>query len=85
MTKVLVELSMSLDGYVTGPDVSSEEPMGRGGEALHDWTFRGRSAAESEENAHYSGIGAIIVGRRMADLGIGPTYAVLAATDEVDR
>jgi hypothetical protein len=47
--------------------------------------FKGRSAAESEENAHYSGIGAVIVGRRMADLGIGPTYAVLGATDEVDR
>jgi hypothetical protein len=35
MTKVMVELSMSLDGYVTGPDVSPEEPMDRGGEALH--------------------------------------------------
>jgi hypothetical protein len=31
MTNVMVELSMSLDGYVTGPDVSPEEPMGRGG------------------------------------------------------
>jgi hypothetical protein len=51
MPKVLLELSMSLDGYVTGPDVSPEEPMGRGGEALHDWMFKGRSAAESEENA----------------------------------
>jgi hypothetical protein len=85
MTKVMVELSMSLDGYVTGPDVSREGPVGRGGEALHDWMLKGRSAAESEEDAHYSGIGAVIVGRRMADLGIGPTYAVLAATDEVDR
>jgi hypothetical protein len=28
MAKVMVELSMSLDGYVTGPDVSPEEPMG---------------------------------------------------------
>jgi hypothetical protein len=58
--------------------------MGRGGEALHDWMFKGRSAAESEENAHYSGIGAVIVDRRMADLGTGPTHAVLGATDDVD-
>jgi hypothetical protein len=36
MTKVMVELSMSLDGYVTGPDVSPEEPMGRGGERRQD-------------------------------------------------
>ena len=65
---------MSLDGYITGPDVSPDAPMGRGGEALHDWMFEGRSAAESEdfETDHFSGIGALIVGRRMADLGIGP-------------
>ena len=65
---------MSLDGYVTGPDVSSEAPMGSGGEALHEWMFEGRSAAEIQDyqNNHYSGIGAVIIGRRMADLGIGP-------------
>jgi hypothetical protein len=36
---------MSLDGYVTGPDVSPEAPIGRGGELLHEWMFAGRSAA----------------------------------------
>jgi len=74
MGKVLMEMSMSLDGYVAGPDVSAEFPMGRGGERLHEWMFAGRSAAESErfETDHYSGIGALIIGRRMADLGIGP-------------
>lgn len=74
MSKVILELSMSLDGYVTGPDVSSEEPMGRGGEALHEWMFAGKSATEVEtfQTAHYSEIGALILGRRMADLGIGP-------------
>jgi dihydrofolate reductase len=74
MGKVLLEMSMSLDGYVAGPDVSAEFPMGRGGERLHEWMFAGRSAAESEsfETDHYSGIGALIIGRRMADLGIGP-------------
>jgi hypothetical protein len=46
MTKVTLELSMSLDGYVTSPGVSPEAPMDRGGEALHDWMFEGRSAAE---------------------------------------
>lgn len=72
MAKVLLEMSMSLDGYVTGPDVSPEEPMGRGGEQLHDWMFADRSPAEVEQYGidHFSGIGAVIVGRRMADLGI---------------
>ena len=63
---------MSLDGYVTGPDVSPEEPMGRGGERLHEWMFEGRTSAESERYQidHFRDIGAVIVGRRMADLGI---------------
>lgn len=72
MAKVLLEMSMSVDGYVTGPDVSPEEPMGRGGEQLHDWMFEGRSEAESErfQSEQFRSIGAVIVGRRMADLGI---------------
>jgi dihydrofolate reductase len=74
MGKVLMEMSISLDGYVAGPDVSAKFPMGRGGERLHEWMFAGRSAAESErfQTDKYSGIGALIIGRRMADLGIGP-------------
>ena len=72
MPKVLLEMSMSLDGCVTGPDVGPDEPMGRGGERLHDWMFEGRSDAESERFLveKLKDIGAVIVGRRMADLGI---------------
>lgn len=74
MPRVLLEMSMSLDGYVAGPDVSPEAPMGRGGERLHEWMFERRSAAESQafETDHFSSIGALIIGRRMADLAIGP-------------
>jgi dihydrofolate reductase len=72
MAKVLLEMSMSLDGYTAGPDVSPEQPMGRGGDRLHEWMFEGRSPEESEryEIEHFRDIGAVIVGRRMADLGI---------------
>jgi dihydrofolate reductase len=74
MSKVVLELSISLDGFATGPDVSREEPMGTGGEALHEWMFAGKSEAESEafETAHHREHGALIMGRRMVDLGIGP-------------
>jgi len=74
MGKVLMEITMSLDGYTTGPEVSAEEPMGRDGERLHEWMFAGKSAAEVErwQTDHFSTIGAVIIGRRMADLGIGP-------------
>ena len=37
MTKVRVHISTSLDGYVAGPNQSEENPLGEGGEALHDW------------------------------------------------
>lgn len=71
MSRVLLEMSMSLDGYVTGPEVSDEEPLGRGGEALHEWMFAGRSPDETREwqTETFSGIGAVIMGRRMVDLG----------------
>ncbi len=42
MSKVLLEMSMSLDGYVTGPDVTPQEPMGRGGKRLHATKCRNR-------------------------------------------
>src|SRR3954470_1318653 len=34
-----VEIAMSLDGYVAGPDQSAADPLGKGGEALHEWAF----------------------------------------------
>ena len=37
MSKVRVHISTSLDGYVAGPNQSQEEPLGKGGEGLHDW------------------------------------------------
>jgi dihydrofolate reductase len=74
MGKILLELSISLDGCVAGPGVSPQSPMGRGGESLHEWMFTGRSAAESRrfEEDHFATIGALVLGRRIADLGIGP-------------
>ena len=74
MGKVLMEITMSLDGYTTGPEVSAEAPLGRGGERLHEWMFAGKSAADSDRwlTDRFSTIGAVILGRRMADLGIGP-------------
>jgi dihydrofolate reductase len=72
MSKVLMEITMSLDGYTAGPDVSDEDPLGRGGESLHDWMFAGKSADEVNrfQTDQLSTIGALVIGRRMADLGI---------------
>ena len=54
MGKVLMEITMSLDGYTTGPEVSAEAHFGRGGERLHGWMFArlpARLPTESGENA----------------------------------
>jgi len=40
MSKVRAQISVSLDGYVAGPNQTQEEPLGVGGEQLHDWIFR---------------------------------------------
>jgi dihydrofolate reductase len=37
MSKVRVHISVSADGYVAGPNQSKENPLGEGGEELHDW------------------------------------------------
>ena len=55
MSKVRVHISTSLDGYVAGPNQSQEEPLGEGGERLHDWltvlkAWRSRGLEGGEEN-----------------------------------
>ena len=47
MSKVRADISVSLDGYVAGPDQSEENPLGIGGEQLHDWAMELRAWRES--------------------------------------
>ena len=50
MAKLRVHnFSISLDGYGAGPDQSVEEPLGVGGEELHEWIFRTRTGREYAE------------------------------------
>ena len=37
MSRLRCHISISLDGYVAGPNQSEENPLGEGGERLHDW------------------------------------------------
>ena len=39
MTRIIADVSVSLDGFVTGPDRSPDNDLGTGGEALHTWAF----------------------------------------------
>lgn len=61
--------SLSLDGYAAGPAQSVEEPLGVGGEQLHEWIFPpdGERAPVDDRMRAYGtgGIGATIMGRNM--------------------
>ncbi len=46
MSKVRVHISISLDGYVAGPNQSEENPLGQGGGGLHDWALGLRAFRE---------------------------------------
>jgi hypothetical protein len=48
MGKLRVDISMSLDGFVAGPNQSLDHPLGEGGQRLHDWAF----AVESWRRRH---------------------------------
>ena len=76
MSKVRAHISVSLDGYVAAPNQTQEDPLGEGGESLHDWAVALKSWRElqgmegGEENAStpvvteaFSNVGAEIMGR----------------------
>lgn len=79
MSKVRVQsLSVSLDGYVAGPDQTLDTPLGVGGEQLHEWIFTtagGREMMGLEGGSTgvdqaiwdegFAGIGSWILGRNM--------------------
>jgi dihydrofolate reductase len=73
MAAVVADISISLDGFVTGPDPTPEQGLGRGGEALHTWAVDSDDpvdAAVLREGTEASG--AVVMGRRLFDLVDGP-------------
>jgi dihydrofolate reductase len=78
MSKVRAHISMSADGYVAGPNQSHENPLGEGGEQLHDWVIELKAWRErhgrdgGKENAsnaiveeETTDVGAQVMGRGM--------------------
>ena len=76
MSSVVLDVSVSLDGFTTGPGVRAEAPMGEGGERLHEWMWTPANGPDGEvDRAHRTVdavVGAAIIGRRTFDLGVGP-------------
>jgi dihydrofolate reductase len=85
MSKLRVHISVSADGYAAGPNQSLENPLGEGGESLHEWIFPLRAWREphgkegGEENVSNTvmeesraNVGAEIMGRGKFGGGPGP-------------
>lgn len=72
MTRIIADISVSLDGFVTGPDPGPENGLGDGGEALHTWAF---SDDPDDRRILQEGTvrsGAVVLGRRLFDVVDGP-------------
>ncbi len=85
MSSVTCQISISLDGFVAGPNQSLENPIGEGGMRLHQWLFEtaswreqhgqrgGARTTDSEVVAElFQNVGAYIMGRKMFGGGDGP-------------
>jgi dihydrofolate reductase len=55
MTKVAAGITVSVDGYITGPDDGPEKGLGEGGERLHYWVFGGPWSYENEPKGEPTG------------------------------
>lgn len=67
---VVLYFSMAIDGFVAGANPDETNPMGVGGEALHDWMFDGRLPADEPFiDRQHGDWGAVVIGRRTYDLG----------------
>jgi hypothetical protein len=92
VSKLKLSITMSIDGYVAGPDQSLEQPLGAGGENLHDWLVSLKAFREShgheggEVNAStpfaegiLAGAGEDALGERRARVDLASLMAVALA------
>ena len=74
MHKVTSEISMSLDGFITDPNASVGSPLeGDDPGRLHDWRFGAKTEADAAIlDEIYESTGAVMIGKRMFDVGFEP-------------
>jgi dihydrofolate reductase len=73
MGTIVADITMSLDGFVTGPDPDLEHGLGRGGEPLHHWAFAADDDVDATVLAESTApTGAVVMGRRTFDFVDGP-------------
>ena len=73
MGKVTSNISMSLDGFITGPNVGVGNGMGDRGDRLHDWMFDAKTETDAAiVDEIFASTGVVLMGKRMFDVGFEP-------------
>jgi dihydrofolate reductase len=85
MPSLVLDISTSLDGFVAGPNPTLDDPLGVGGESLHEWVFgleswrrpHGLEGGETNSSSELveeqlARTGATLMGRKMFSGGAGP-------------
>ncbi|MFD6821279.1 dihydrofolate reductase family protein [Streptomyces sp. NPDC060085] len=72
MTRIVADISVSLDGFVTGPDPGVDSGLGTGGEALHTWAFSDDADDRRVLREATARSGAVVLGRTLFDIVDGP-------------
>lgn len=75
MTRVILDMSPSLDGFVAGREIRVDAPFGTAGHRLHRWLGMDGGEPDSTDRAAatlmLANAGAVVIGRRMFEVGIG--------------
>ncbi|MDR4534107.1 dihydrofolate reductase family protein [Glutamicibacter sp. PS] len=69
---VIADISVSLDGFVTGPNPGLENGLGDGGSALHRWAFSDNPQEQQLVARATERSGAVVLGRKLFDIVDGP-------------
>jgi dihydrofolate reductase len=72
MSKVVADITMSLDGFVTGPNAGPASGLGEGGEPLHEWVMHPDPLDEEILATSNDASGAVVMGRNLFDVIDGP-------------
>jgi hypothetical protein len=72
MTRIIADISVSLDGFVTGPDPGPDNGLGTGGDALHTWAFSDDPDDRRFLHEGTARSGAVVLGRHLFDVVDGP-------------
>ncbi|CAL9670443.1 hypothetical protein SUDANB140_07459 [Streptomyces sp. enrichment culture] len=72
MTRIVADISISLDGFVTGPGPGPDSGLGTGGEALRAWAFSDDPEDRRALSEATARSGTVVLGRRLFDMVDGP-------------